>query len=207
MRVWVAFLSAGLSCGLYGQVYNRLLTFKASYTAVQLDQQNIVSGFNDTSEFHHFELVTQMPYLAYNHEVLLGNVLSVTGNIGWQYLNVFYDHKPFGTQFFALSLEPKLCVFQRKKFEYYFKLKAGVTVWTHKKDLVDGPTRRLFPDRVNLFTGITLAGMNLFLNDNWGINCELSILSPEMVSLGMCYRFWRGDLPKIQGEEEEEEKK
>jgi hypothetical protein len=202
MRSW-SILFLFFSTLANAQVYDRLLTLKLGYTSVQLDHLNIVNGFNDTSETHSFELVTQMPSIAYSHELrFIGNAMSLSGCLGWQYMNIYYDHKPFGTQYFFLSAEPKLTIVERKKFDYYVKLKAGISVWTHKFETLSGQAQRLFPGRTKFFTGVTLIGLNLFLDDHWGLNTEVSILSPELVTFGATYRFYSKELPKIQGQAE-----
>ena len=202
MRITITFLLL-FPVFASAQVYDQLMTLKLGYTSVQLDNQRIVNGFNDTSESHSFELVTQMPSIAYSHEVrFIGNAMSLTGCLGWQYMNIYYDHQPFGTQYIFLSFEPKLTVVERKKFDYYFKLKAGISVWTHQYEMLSGQTQRLFPGRAKFFTGVTLVGLNLFLDDHWGLNAEVSILSPELVTFGGTYRFYSNELPKIQGQPE-----
>ena len=62
--------------------------------------------------------------------------------------------------------------------------------------------RRLFPEKVNLFTGVTLGGFNYYISDHLGLNLELSIWAPEMATLGITYRFFHGDLPTIQENQE-----
>ena len=77
-----------------------------------------------------------------------------------------------------------------------------MSVWFHNTDILTEQMTRLFPDKVNLFTGVTLGGFNFFISDHLGLNLELSIWAPEMATFGLSYRFFRGELPTIQENQE-----
>ncbi|MBN4072741.1 hypothetical protein JYT74_01745 [Crocinitomix catalasitica] len=193
---------------LYAQreINNRLINFRLGYTIEQLFHKSLIDDINDTST-KKFDLVTQMPSISYAHEFILGNVLSIGGTVGFQYMNVFYGAKHFGSTYFFASVDPRVSIFTRLRFEYYMKLHIGATIWTHDISQLNDRGQRLFPGRANFFTGVTLGGFNFFLNERWGINIELSIWSPELAAIGLTYRFYRGKLPKIQGDEDDEKGK
>ena len=67
-------------------------------------------------------------------------------------------------------------------------------------DILTEQTQRHFATKTNLVTGLTLIGLNFFVSDNWAINTEFSIWSPEWINLGISYRFFKGEMPKIEDE-------
>ena len=78
--------------------------------------------------------------------------LSFSGTVGFQYMNIYYDNQYYGSPFIYASVNPQVSLFYRRGFEYYIKLKAGVTVWFQNKDIITGQMRRLFPSTINMFT-------------------------------------------------------
>lgn len=179
------------------QLHNRLIKINIGYSSAQLGYQQDINGFNDTS-LHHFELVTQLPSISYTHEFILSDILSVSGKGGFQYMNIFYDNHYYGGPIFYLSLNPALSIVYRNKFEYYIKLQVGVNYWMSKPELLGDIAKRVFPEKFNIFTGVTIGGFNYYFSPTLGANLELSIWTPELISIGLSYRFLKGGVPSIQ---------
>jgi len=179
------------------QIHNRVLKLNAGVTYDQFARESLFEEMNDTS-INQFERVTTMPVIAYSHEIVLNNIISISGRAGFQYLNEFYNNKHYGSPLLMLSINPQISVFYRKGFEYYIKLQAGVSCWFQNSDLLSDQQKKYFPDRVNLFTGVTLGGFNFFITDHLGLNLELNVWSPEMATFGITYRYFKGELPEIQ---------
>lgn len=169
----------------------------------QIDFKNSVNALNDTSLFK-YEFVSWSPTFSYTHEFVIGPVLSLSGKVGFQYINLFYNDTHYGSPYAHVSVNPRVSIFYRRGFEYYMKLSVGVSFLMHQNDIIPQYHERYFPDRVNFFTGVTLGGFNYFVSDNWGLNLELSIWSPELATFGVNYRFFRGIPPKIIDYEDEE---
>lgn len=167
----------------------------------QFAHKNSFAAINDTSQSK-FELVTVLPTFAYSHEFVITDILSISGRAGFQYLNEYYNNQYFGSPYLFLSVNPQVSVFYRNGFEYYVKLQAGITCWFQHKEILPDQTSRFFPDKVNLFTGVTIGGFNYFITDHLGLNLELNIWSPEMVTFGVSYRYFKGELPEIQDTKE-----
>jgi len=182
---------------LHSQIHNRLVKINVGVSSEQYRHKNTFDAVNDTS-LHEFELVTTMPTFSYTHEFVINDVLSLSGKAGFQYMNAFYDNQHYGSPYIYVSVNPQVSVFYRKGFEYYIRLQAGVSFWFNKPDMLTDQMRRLFPNHVNFFTGVTLGGFNYFISDHIGLNLELSIWSPEMVSFGISYRYYNKELPDIQ---------
>ncbi len=180
------------------QIHNRLVKFNIGFTSEQVNFKNDILNYNDTSN-RQFEFVSKSPSLSYTHEILLGNVFSVSGKLGFQYLNIFYDNQHYGSPLIYGSLNPAVSVFYNGKFEYYVKLQFGAIYRFNDPDLLSGVTERLFPDdKPQFFAGVTLGGFNYYFTDKLGLNLELSIWSPELLTFGLSYRFFRGEIPSIQ---------
>lgn len=186
---------------VFCQIHNRVLKFNMGVTYDQFAHKNAFEAINDTSS-HQFELVTAMPVMVYSHEFVANNILSFSGRAGFQYLNEYYDHHHFGSSFLFLSFSPQISVFYRRGFEYYIKLQVGGVYRSQKNDLLDDQMRRLFPENFSIFTGVTIGGFNYFISDHLGLNLELNVWSPEMVTFGITYRYFKGELPEIESTKE-----
>ena len=195
---FILFLAA---LGLHAQVHNRLLKVNLGVSYEQFIHQSTFDAINDTSS-HEFEMVTVMPTFSYSHDFVMNEVISLGGKIGFQYMNVFYDGETYGSPYAYVSVNPVISVFYRRGFEYYVKLQAGLSFWFHHPEIITDQMRRLFPDHVNFFTGVTLGGFNYFITDHLGLNLELSVWSPEIATFGLSYRFYKGELPEIQDTKE-----
>lgn len=195
-----------LVVGLTGtsQIHNRVMKVNTGISTEQFDHKNVFEAINDTSS-HHFDFVSWSPTISYSHEFVVTNVLSFSGKLGFQYMNIYYDNQYYGAPYIYASINPQVSIFYRRGFEYYIKLQAGLTVWFHHPDILTDQMRRLFPDRVNMFTGVTLGGFNYYLTDHLGLNLELSIWAPEMATFGVSYRFFKGELPTIQDTQKTDE--
>ncbi len=180
-----------------GQIHNRLIKVNLGISSEQIDLKNDIAAFNDTSS-HKFEFVSKSPTISYTHEFILGNILSISGKAGFQYMNIYYDHQYYGSPLVFLSVNPALSLFYRNKFEYYIKLQVGATYWLNKPELLTDLTRRIFPEDFRVFTGVTIGGFNYYFSEKMGANLELSLWSPELVTFGLSYRFFRGEIPSIQ---------
>jgi hypothetical protein len=177
--------------------FNRLMKVHVGMTSEQLDHYRYAKAINDTGDVQ-LDYLSWSPSVSYTHEFALGQILSVSGNIGFQYLNLYYGNQHYGAPYFYASINPQVSVFYRRKFEYYVKLRVGATFYIHNPDIIPDPARRLMPETVNMFTGITLGGFNYFITDKFGLNLELSVWSPELATLGFSYRFFKGELPEVQ---------
>ncbi len=189
--IFLFFILCSLSS--HGQRYNQLIKFNLGYSHVQLGFDKNIKNFNDSSQ-HQFEFATQLPIVSYTHEFMLSSSLSISGKAGFQYLNIFYDNQHYGSPFVFLTLNPALTLFYREKFEYYMKLQVGVTYWMNRPDLLSDVSRGIFPEKFTAITGITLVGLNYYLTPKLGANFELSIWTPELITVGLSYRFFRGEL-------------
>ncbi|MEX1000862.1 MAG: hypothetical protein WDZ35_01975 [Crocinitomicaceae bacterium] len=183
------------------QPYNRVIRVNTGISGEQFDHRAYANAINDTGAVK-FEFLSWSPTLSYTHEFTFGQILSLSGSVGFQYMNLFYGPDHYGGSYFYASVNPQLILFKRKKFEYYIKLRIGATFYMHNRTIIPEPARRLLPQTVNIFTGVTIGGFNYFITDKIGLNLELSIWSPEMATFGISYRFFKGELPEIQNENE-----
>jgi hypothetical protein len=167
------------------------------FTSEQINFKNDILTYNDTS-IHQFEFVSKSPAISYTHEFVLGERFSISGKIGFQYLNIFYDNQHYGSPLVYGSVNPALSIFYNGKFEYYIKLQAGYIYRFNNPNMISGVARRLFPETNNIFVGVTVGGFNYYISDKLGLNLELSIWSPELLTFGLSYRFFRGEIPTIQ---------
>jgi hypothetical protein len=182
--------------------YNRLIKVNTGVSSEQFEHQQISKAINDTGAVK-LDYLSWSPTLSYTHEIMLGQILSVSGNIGFQYMNLYYGPDHYGAPYMYISVNPQVSLYYRKGFEYYVKLRIGSSFYFHNPHLLPDPAQRLMPNTANIFTGVTLGGFNYFINDHFGLNLELSIWSPELATFGVSYRFYRGELPKIQGEDQD----
>jgi len=180
-----------------GQIHKRLIKLNVGFTSERINYKEDILTFNDTSN-HQFEFVSRSPNTSCTREFLLGDVFSVSGKLGFPYLNIFYDNQHYGSPFVYGSINPAVSVFYNGKIEYYVKLQFGFMYRFNRPDLLAGVSERLFPENKNVFVGVTLGGFNYYISDKLGLNMELSIWSPELLTLGMSYRFFRGEMPTIQ---------
>jgi len=181
----------------FGQIHNRLIKMNVGFSSEAIVHQSDIRAYTDTSVIP-FEFVSSSPTVSYSHEWILGNVLSISGKAGFQYMNMYYNHEHYGSPYVNLSINPALSIFYRNRFEYYIKLQVGVNYWMNQPELLPATLRRLFPEKFNVFTGFTLGGFNYYFSDKWGANLELSLWSPELCTFGISYRFFKGELPSIQ---------
>lgn len=197
MRYLIAILFSSIISQGFTQLHNRLIKFNVGISNEQIDLKRSINEYNDTSS-KKFEMVSLMPIVSYTHDFIFSNRLSVSGKIGFQYLNLFYNNQHFGTSFLYLSVNPTISIYYQKKFEYYIKLQVGADYWLNKPELLDYQTRKIFPEKVNPIIGVTLGGFNYYVTEKLGLNLELSIWSPEFLTFGLSYRFLKGDVPTIQ---------
>jgi len=178
----------------FAQVHNRMLKFNIGLSHEQFDVKNSIKTFNDTSIVNKFDHDFTLPVFSISEDVTLNQMFSVSGTLGYQLFKTKYNNSFYGTHLLFGSINPQLSVFCRKGYEVYIKLKVGMIYRVSKyKDLPE-QTQRFFPENINLITGIS-GGFNMFLNDSWGINAELSLWSPEFINLGLTYRFFKGETP------------
>lgn len=199
MRRWLIITSFFFSVIGISQPYNRIIKVNMGMSGEQLDHIQIKNAINDTGSVK-MEFLSWTPTISYTHEFIFGQVLSISGNVGFQYMNLYYGHQHYGAPYFYISANPQVSLFYRKGFEYYIKLKVGSSFYIHDPDVIPEPTRRLMPETANFFTGVTLGGFNYFITDRLGLNLELSIWSPEMATFGLSYRFFKGELPEENNE-------
>jgi hypothetical protein len=181
----------------FGQIHNRLIKMNVGFSSETLTHKSDILAYSDTSAIP-FEFVSSSPAVSFTHEWVLGNVLSISGKAGFQYMNMYYNHQHYGSPYVNLSVNPALSLIYRNQFEYYVKLQIGVNYWINEPKILPTTLRRVFPEKFNLFTGITIGGFNYYFSDKWGANMELSIWTPELCTFGLSYRFYKGELPTIQ---------
>jgi hypothetical protein len=177
--------------------FNTVIKVHTGISNEQIEHVRLRNAINDTGSVK-MDFVSWSPTISYTQEFALGRVLYLSGNIGFQYMNLYYGPDHYGAPFFWFSVNPMVMVYSRKKFEYYVKLRAGCSIFIHEPEIIPEPTGRLVPRNINLFTGVTLGGFNYFINDKIGLNLELSIWSPELATFGISYRWFRGELPEVQ---------
>ena len=178
----------------YSQIHNRMFKFNIGLSHEQFDFKNTVKVFNDTSLVNHFDHKYAAPVFSISEDFTLNQLFSISGTIGYQMFSTKYNNSNYGTHLFFGSINPQLSIFYRTGYEIYIKLKLGMIYRASKYSDLSDQTQRFFPEKFNLFTGVS-GGVNLFVNDNWGINVELSIWSPEFVNFGLTYRFFKGKMP------------
>lgn len=171
-----------------------MLKFNIGLSHEQFDVEKSIKNFNDTSLVNKFDHAFTLPVFSLSEDFTLNQLLSVSATVGYQMFNTKYNDSFYGTHLLFGSINPQLSVFYGSGYDIYAKLKLGVIYRvSNYKDLSE-QTQRFFPENFNLVTGLT-AGFNLFFNDNWGANLELSLWSPEVVNVGLTYRFFRGEKP------------
>lgn len=181
----------------WGQLYNRLIKLNVGVTSEQIDLKNQIAYINDTSAIQ-FDFVSKSPAISYSHEFIFGNILSITGKAGFQYFNIYYNNTYFGSPYAYISAGPQFSLFSRKHFEYYMKFQVGVNYWFNNADALSPDIKRMIPNEPSIFTGVTIGGFNYYLTDSFGLNLELSIWQPELLTFGLTYRFYHGEKPSIQ---------
>ena len=197
MRFTLFFILLFSLKGLNAQLHNRLIKFNVGMTTEEFAHKADIKAHNDTSDIK-FEFVSKSPSLSYTHEYVFSNILSVSGKIGGQYMNIFFNDQHYGSPYIFASINPALSLIYRGNFEYYIKLQLGASYWFNTPELLPDISRRVFPENANVFTGVTFAGINYYVSDKLGLNLELSVWSPELVSFGLSYRYYKGGIPSIQ---------
>lgn len=172
------------------QEYNRLLQFNAGFSNEEIAFKRGILAFNDTSQ-QQFDFISKSPLICYSHTLILSDKFAISGRVGYQYLNIKFDHQYYGSPFAFFTLNPTLTLFLKKRFEYYVKLNIGASVWFNNPDVLPTVFRRIFPEKVTAITGFTPIGLNYFINDKFGINAEVSIWTPALLTFGINYRFLR----------------
>ena len=197
----ILFLSILLfSMSTFAQIHNRTFKFNIGLSHEQFDLKKGYQSFNDTSLTNHFDHKFTLPAFSFSEDFTLNQLFSVSGTIGYQLFKTDYNNANYGTHLFFGSINPQLSLFYRAGFEIYIKLKIGMIYRISKYSELSDQTQRFFPENYNLFTGVT-GGFNFFMNDNWGINLELSLWSPEFINFGLTYRFFKGEKPTLAEQE------
>jgi hypothetical protein len=196
MKKFIALLLIFSGFSVNAQIHNRLLKFNIGVSLEQFSIANTIKVYNDTSGFDNFNRNYTLPMVSISEEFTLNQLFSITGTIGFQNFNIKYNNQKYYSNLFFASVNPQLTVFYKAGFEYYVKLKVGVAY--RQGDLTSIPqySQAFFPEKANFFTGLTFAGLNFFFHDNWGANMELSLWSPQLVNVGLTYRFFKGEMPK-----------
>jgi len=199
MKKLLLILFVGCNTLSFSQIHNRMIKFNVGVSKEQFGIKNIISEYNDTSSYH-FDFISSSPVFSLSEEFTFNERFSLGATLGYQYFNVYYNQNKYGFDLFFATLNPQLSVFYKKGFEYYIKLKVGMVYRNGNLDLPTEQTQRHFPQKTSLVTGLTLIGLNFFLSNHWAINSELSIWSPEWANIGISYRFFKGEMPKVEDE-------
>jgi hypothetical protein len=176
------------------QVHNRMFKFNVGLSQEQFDFKRSALEFNDTSMINKFDHQFALPVFSITEDFALNQLFSVSGTLGYQMFKTKYNDSNYGTHLLFGSINPQLSFFYRRGFELYIKLKLGMIYRANKQDELADQTQRHFPGSFNIFTGVS-GGFNFFFDDNWGLNVELSLWSPEFVNFGLTYRIFKGKLP------------
>mgnify|MGYP001575836733 CR=1 FL=1 len=148
-----------------------------------------MSIYNDTSE-HQFAINGHSPIMTFTHEMALDSSFGLSYTLGFSNSDIYFDNKYFGTKLFFVSINPQLFLTRRYNFEYYIKLRIGVSYYDNRLDQIPSAIlRRIYPTKFQVFTGFTIAGINYLISDHFALNAELSIWSPETLNFGLSYRF------------------
>ncbi len=178
--------------------YNQVSKLSLGYSSEHLDHYLLKNGINDTGAVS-LDFKGWSPSISYTHEFVFGNVISVCGNLGYQYMNMNYGTQKYGGSFMYFSVAPKATLIHRLNFEYYMKLKAGAVFYFHEPSIIPEPARRFMPEKANVFTGVTLIGLDFLFAKNLGFNMEVSVWSPEFITAGITYRFYSKALRGLKG--------
>lgn len=171
--------------------YNHSFRFSTGYSLNTARLDASMQHYNDTSE-HKFVVKNHTPIFSLSHSIALDSCFTLGYTLAYANSEIYFDNSYYGSQFFYLSLNPQLHIYRSFNFEYYVKLKIGVSYEQNQLDMV--PSERIqniYPTGFHMFTGFTFAGVNYLINDNLALNAELSIWSPESVNVGLSYRFFK----------------
>jgi hypothetical protein len=198
MKKLLFILFFSLSTNTFSQIHNRMIKLNVGISKEQFGLKNKTISYNDTSA-NQFTFNSASPVFSISEEFTFNERFSLSGTFGYQYFDIDYNSNKYGYDLFFITINPQLSVFYHKGFEYYIKLKAGIIYRNGNLDIVSEQTQRHFASKTNLVTGVTLIGLHFFVSNNWAINTEFSIWSPEWVNLGISYRFFKGEMPKVEG--------
>ncbi|MEO9531901.1 MAG: hypothetical protein ABJG68_15890 [Crocinitomicaceae bacterium] len=182
----------------FGSIYNQSSKLSLGYSSEQLDHTILKNGINDTGAVQ-MSFKSWAPSVSYTHDFIFGDVITLSANVGFQYMNMEYGGQKYGGTFLYTGIAPSATLFHRANWEYYIKLKLGGLFYFHNPDIIPEPARRFFPEKANFFTGVTLGGFNFFFTEHLGMNIELSVWSPEMITAGITYRFYGKQLKGLKG--------
>lgn len=182
----------------YGSVYNMTSKLSVGYSSEHLDHSILSNNINDTGSVK-MNFNGWSPCISYTHDFIFNDIISVSANLGFQYMDLNYGESQYGGTFMYTSIAPSVTLVNRVKWEYYIKLKLGGVFYWADRQVIPEPATRFFPERSNFFTGVTLGGFNFFFGDHWGLNIEASVWSPELITCGATYRFYSKQLKFLSG--------
>ena len=171
--------------------YNHSFRIGTGYSLNTTRMDNSMQTYTDTSE-HTFNVAGHTPTFSLGYSCALDSTFTLGFTMAYASSEIYFDNQFYGSKFFYFSFNPQLHIFRSYNFEYYMKLKVGVSYERNHLDMV--PSERiqnLYPTGFHMFTGVTIAGINYLINDNLALNTEISIWSPETVSMGLSYRFYK----------------
>lgn len=197
MKKLLLFIFVAFNAISFSQIHNRMIKFNVGVSKEQFGIKDEIVSFNDSSS-NHFYFNMASPVFSLSEEFTFNERFSLGGTIGYQYFDIDYNSNKYGYDLFFLTINPQLSVYYHKGFEYYIKLKAGLIYRNGNLDMITEQAQRYFPSNTNFVTGVTFIGLNFFMNNHWAINTEFSVWSPEWVNLGISYRFFKGEMPKIE---------
>ncbi|MBK8926642.1 MAG: hypothetical protein IPM74_12230 [Crocinitomicaceae bacterium] len=170
--------------------YNHSFRIGTGYSLNTLRLDNSMRSYSDTSE-HQFVINQHSPIFSFSHTLAIDSSFSLGYAFGYSFSDILFDNTYYGSQRFFLSINPQLHLFRKYNFEYYIRLRIGVSY--EGNELSKVPSERiqnLFPTGFRMFTGCTIAGINYLINDHLALSTELSIWCPETISFGLSYRFF-----------------
>jgi len=169
--------------------YNHSFKFSTGYSLNTLRLDNSMRDYNDTSE-HAFSVIGHSPLFSLSYSHAIDSTFTLGYTFAYANSEIYFDNKPYGSQFFYFSFNPQLHIIRNYHFEYYIKLKVGFEY--DQNNLCEVPSQRIqnqYPTGFHMFTGFTFAGINYLISDNLALNAEFSIWSPETANVGLSYRF------------------
>lgn len=171
--------------------YNHTFRYGMGYSLNTTRLDNSMRVYNDTSE-HQFQILGHSPMFSFSHTIALDSTFSLGYTFSYAQSEILFDNQYYGSRSAYISLNPQVHIFRRYNFEYYVKLRLALNYEQNNLSMVPSERiRHIFPTGFHMYTGVTLAGLNFLISDHLALNAELSIWSPESVSIGASYRFFR----------------
>ena len=87
--------------------------FSIGYSSEQLDHYVLKQGINDTGSVQ-MSFDGWLPAASYTHDFILGDVITLSANAGFQYMNMTYGGQKYGGTFIYTSIAPSATIYHRQ---------------------------------------------------------------------------------------------